>query len=113
MQHTKDLPLGERNAPFYREHHLALALLILLGVSVIPSGHRALGGIQAFSALLSLPVLILVCGRLSRGLEKTWQTIVNGIDETNQIQENARKQRIDDQKRLEAIRADFNKRYHG
>ena len=46
-------------------------------------------------------------------LEKTWQTIVNGIDETNQIQENARKQRIDDQKRLEAIRADFNKRYHG
>lgn len=46
-------------------------------------------------------------------LEKTWQTIVTGIDETNQIQENARKQRIEDQKRLEAIRAEFNKRYHG
>ena len=45
-------------------------------------------------------------------LEKSWQTIVNGIDETRQIQENARKQRQDDQKRLEAIKADFNKRYH-
>ncbi len=43
-------------------------------------------------------------------LEKTWQTIVSGIDETKQIQENARKQRIDDQKRLEAIKADFNAR---
>lgn len=45
-------------------------------------------------------------------LEKTWQTIVKGIDETKQIQDNARKQRVDDQKRLEAIKADFNKRYH-
>ena len=45
-------------------------------------------------------------------LEKTWQTIVSGIDETRQIQDNARKQRLDDQKRLEAIRADFNSRYH-
>ena len=45
-------------------------------------------------------------------LEKTWQTIVSGIDETKQIQENARKQRIDDQKRLEAIKADFNTRYN-
>ena len=45
-------------------------------------------------------------------LEKTWQTIVKGIDETRQIQENARKQRVDDQKRLEAIKADFNSRYH-
>ena len=44
-------------------------------------------------------------------LEKTWQTIVSGIDETRQIQENARKQRIDDQKRLEAIKSDFNARY--
>lgn len=45
-------------------------------------------------------------------LEKTWQTIVKGIDETKQIQDNARKQRVDDQKRLEAIKSDFNKRYH-
>ncbi len=45
-------------------------------------------------------------------LEKTWQTIVKGIDETRQIQENARKQRVDDQKRLETIKAEFNSRYH-
>mgnify|MGYP001134240206 FL=1 len=45
-------------------------------------------------------------------LEKTWHTIVSGIDETRQIQESARRQRIDDQKRLEAIKADFNARYH-
>lgn len=45
-------------------------------------------------------------------LEKTWHTIVSGIDETRQIQENARKQRVEDQKRLEAIKADFNSRYH-
>lgn len=45
-------------------------------------------------------------------LEKSWQTIVSGIDETRQIQENARKQRTEDQHRLEAIKADFNQRYH-
>ncbi len=45
-------------------------------------------------------------------LEKSWQTIVNGIDETKAIQDNARKQRQEDQKRLEAIKADFNRRYH-
>ena len=44
-------------------------------------------------------------------LEKTWQTIVKGIDETKAIQDNARKQRVEDQKKLEAIKADFNKRY--
>ncbi len=44
-------------------------------------------------------------------LERTWQTIVSGIDETRQIQENARKQRIEDQKRLETIKSDFNARY--
>ena len=45
-------------------------------------------------------------------LERTWQTIVSGIDETRQIQENARKQRLDDQKRLEAIKEEFYKRYN-
>ena len=45
-------------------------------------------------------------------LESTWRTICNGIDETRQIQENARKKRVDDQKRLEAIKAEFNQRYH-
>ncbi len=45
-------------------------------------------------------------------LEKSWKTIVTGIDETKQIQENARQKRLEDQKRLEAIKADFNARYH-
>ena len=45
-------------------------------------------------------------------LETTWRTIVNGIDETKQIQENARKQRIEDQARLENIKAEFNRMYH-
>lgn len=45
-------------------------------------------------------------------LEKTWKTIVNGIDETRQIQENARKKREEDQKRLEEIKQEFNKMYH-
>ena len=45
-------------------------------------------------------------------LESTWRTIVNGIDETKQIQENAKKKRIDDQARLESIKQEFNKMYH-
>lgn len=45
-------------------------------------------------------------------LEKSWRTIVNGIDETKQIQENAKKQRIDDKARLETIKAEFNNKYH-
>ena len=44
-------------------------------------------------------------------LENTWRTIMSGIDETRSIQENAHKQRIDDAKRLEAIKAEFNQRY--
>ena len=45
-------------------------------------------------------------------LETTWRTIVTGIDETKQIQENARRQRISDQARLENIKAEFSKMYH-
>ena len=45
-------------------------------------------------------------------LENTWKTIVNGIDETRQIQENARKQRIEDQARLETIKQEFNQKSH-
>lgn len=45
-------------------------------------------------------------------LETTWKTIVNGIDETRQIQENARKQRHEDQARLENIKQEFNQMYH-
>ncbi|MCI9531759.1 MAG: toxic anion resistance protein [Lachnospiraceae bacterium] len=45
-------------------------------------------------------------------LETTWRTIVSGIDETKQIQENARKQRMEDQARLENIKTEFNRMYH-
>ena len=45
-------------------------------------------------------------------LETTWRTIVNGIEETKQIQENTKKQRVDDQARLENIKTEFNKMYH-
>lgn len=45
-------------------------------------------------------------------LETTWRTIVNGIDETKRIQDEARKKRVEDQARLETIKQDFNKMYH-
>lgn len=45
-------------------------------------------------------------------LETTWKTIVNGIEETKQIQENAKKQREEDKLRLDAIKADFERMYH-
>ena len=45
-------------------------------------------------------------------LEATWRTIVSGIEETKQIQENSRKQRIEDQARLENIKSEFNRMYH-
>jgi len=44
-------------------------------------------------------------------LEQTWQTIVNGIEETQRIQQEARRQRQEDQRRLEVIKQDFNRRY--
>lgn len=46
-------------------------------------------------------------------LEKTWRTIVNGIDETRAIQENARKQRIDDAARLDQVKKEFMETYGG
>ena len=45
-------------------------------------------------------------------LETTWRTIVNGIEETRQIQENARRKCVEDQQRLQNIKAEFNKMYH-
>ena len=45
-------------------------------------------------------------------LETTWKTIVNGIDETRQIQEDARRKRVEDQKKLEDIKQEFNRMYH-
>ncbi|MCI8489634.1 MAG: toxic anion resistance protein [Lachnospiraceae bacterium] len=45
-------------------------------------------------------------------LETTWRTIVDGISETKQIQEDARRKRVEDQARLENIKAEFNRMYH-
>lgn len=44
-------------------------------------------------------------------LEQSWRTILSGIDETRRMQDDARRQRADDQKRLESIKAEFNARY--
>jgi uncharacterized protein YaaN involved in tellurite resistance len=43
-------------------------------------------------------------------LEKSWQTIVNGIDETQRIQSEARNRRAEDSKRLQALKEDFNRK---
>ncbi len=45
-------------------------------------------------------------------LETTWRTIVDGIEETRKIQENAHRQRVEDQQKLERIKQDFNAKYH-
>ena len=44
-------------------------------------------------------------------LESTWRTIVAGIEETRAIQENVRKQRLDEQKRLEVIKGEFERKF--
>ena len=45
-------------------------------------------------------------------LETTWRTIVDGIEETKQIQQNARQKRVEDQARLEQSKTEFNRMYH-
>ena len=45
-------------------------------------------------------------------LEKTWQTIVGSIEETQKLQASARDQRKQDQVRLENIRRDFMQKYN-
>lgn len=45
-------------------------------------------------------------------LETTWRTIVSGIEETRNIQENAKKQRVEDQQRLANIKSEFNQIYN-
>ncbi len=45
-------------------------------------------------------------------LEKTWNTIVTGIEETKNIQEQARLKRIEDTKKLETLNEDFKKKIH-
>ena len=44
-------------------------------------------------------------------LETTWQTIMNGIAETQQIQETSKAKRLEDQKKLEAIKKEFQEKY--
>ena len=44
-------------------------------------------------------------------LEKTWETITNGIEETNRIQEEARRTREEDKVRLEQIKKECNEKY--
>lgn len=44
-------------------------------------------------------------------LQKTWQTIVGGIEETQKLQQAARDQRKQDQVKLESIRRDFMQKY--
>lgn len=45
-------------------------------------------------------------------LETTWRTICNGIEETKAIQEDAHRKRIEDQKKLEQMKQEFNDKYH-
>ena len=45
-------------------------------------------------------------------LESTWRTIMNGIEETKKIQEEAHNQRISDQAKLEDIKQEFNRTYN-
>lgn len=45
-------------------------------------------------------------------LETTWRTIVDGIAETKQIQDEARTMRLQDKERLDAIKQEFNRMYH-
>ena len=45
-------------------------------------------------------------------LENTWKTIVDGIDETKRIQDDARKKRSEDQARLDQIKKEFNQKFH-
>lgn len=48
----------------------------------------------------------------TQALEESWRTIVSGIDETRRLQESAQREREDGQRRLEAIKADFDRKYH-
>lgn len=46
-------------------------------------------------------------------LEQSWKTIVNGIEETKKIQEDARRKREEDQVRLNNIKNEFNQMFPG
>jgi uncharacterized protein YaaN involved in tellurite resistance len=44
-------------------------------------------------------------------LETTWKTIMQGIDETRQIQNDSKAKRLEDQQKLEAIKKEFAEKY--
>ena len=44
-------------------------------------------------------------------LEKSWRTIVNGIEETKRIQDDARRQRVEDKAKLENMKNEFYKKF--
>lgn len=46
-------------------------------------------------------------------LEKTWNTIVSGIDETKRIQEEAKRKREEDSKRLDVIKQQYSEKMKG
>ncbi len=46
-------------------------------------------------------------------LEQSWKTIVNGIEETKRIQEDAKRKREEDQARLNNIKNEFNQMFPG
>lgn len=46
-------------------------------------------------------------------LEKTWNTIVSGIDETKRIQEEAKRKREEDSKRLDVIKQQYTEKMRG
>mgnify|MGYP002585332581 FL=1 len=46
-------------------------------------------------------------------LEKTWNTIISGIDETKRIQEEAKRKREEDSKRLDAIKQQYAEKMKG
>ena len=45
-------------------------------------------------------------------LETTWRTIMDGINETQRIQQDAHNQRVQDQVKLQNIKVEFNKVYN-
>lgn len=45
-------------------------------------------------------------------LEKSWRTIMDGIEETKRIQDDAKRKRVEDQQRLQVIKDEFNQKYH-
>ena len=44
-------------------------------------------------------------------LEQTWRTIMDGIEETRQIELANRQKRIEDRQRLEVIKREFNEKF--